>query len=63
VMLGEQKLNFTVKDTGGFQKWAPVKAGEVTITEPGTYRLAVKPETKSGKAIMDVQKVVLEPVG
>lgn len=63
VLLGEQKLNFTVKDTGGFQKWAPVKAGEVTITEPGTYRLAVKPETKNGKAIMDVQKVVLEPVG
>ena len=63
VLLGEQKLNFTVKDTGGFQKWAPVDAGEVTITQPGTYRLMVKPETKSGKAIMDVQKVVLAPVG
>ncbi|RBP45434.1 hypothetical protein DES53_103433 [Roseimicrobium gellanilyticum] len=62
VMLGEQKLNFTVKDTGGFQKWAPVNAGEVTISEPGTYRLAVKPETKNGKAIMDIQKVVLAPV-
>jgi hypothetical protein len=62
VTLGEQKLNFTVKDTGGFQKWAPVNAGEITITEPGTYRLAVKPETKNGKAIMDVQKVVLAPV-
>lgn len=63
VVLGEQKLNFTVKDTGGFQKWAPVNAGEVTITEPGTYRLAVKPESKNGKAIMDIQKVVLAPVG
>ncbi len=63
VTLGEQKLNFTVKDTGGFQKWAPVKAGELDIAQPGTYRLMVKPETKSGKAIMDVQKVVLAPVG
>lgn len=62
VQLGDQKLNFTVKDTGGFQKWKPVNVGEVNITAPGTYRLEVKPESKSGKAIMDVQKIVLAPV-
>ncbi len=62
VLLGEQQLKFTVQDTGGFQKWAPVSVGEVEIKKGGTYRLAVKPQTKNGSAIMDVQKVVLVPV-
>ncbi|MFZ4767643.1 MAG: DUF5077 domain-containing protein [Roseimicrobium sp.] len=62
LFLQEQQVKFTVKDTGGFQKWAEVPAGELKIEKPGTYRLAVKPQSKSGKAIMDIQKVVLVPV-
>lgn len=62
VMFGEKQLNFVVQDTGGFQKWVPVSAGELQIEKPGTYRLAVKPQTKNGNAIMDVQKIVLAPV-
>ncbi len=62
VLLSDQELKFKVEDTGGFQKWKPVVVGELKIEKPGTYRLAVKPQTKSGKAIMDVQKVVLSPV-
>jgi hypothetical protein len=61
VQLGEQKINFTVKDTGDFHKPQPVEVGEVKIDKPGTDRLAVKPESKSGGAIMDVQKVLLTP--
>lgn len=62
VLLGDQELKFKVQDTGGFQKWAPVNVGEVEIKEGGTYRLAVKPQSKNGSAIMDVQKIVLVPV-
>ena len=63
VQMGEQKLSFTVKNTGDFHKIAEVSAGEVEIKEPGTYHLAVKPQKKNGGAIMDVQKIVLVPVG
>lgn len=62
VQFGEQSLKFTVQDTGGFQNWTPVNVGELEIKEPGTYRLAVKPQSKAGKAIMDVQKIILAPV-
>lgn len=62
IQLGEQALMFKVQDTGGFQKWAPVNVGELEIKEPGTYRLAVKPQSKNGGAIMDVQKIILAPV-
>jgi hypothetical protein len=62
VQLGDQTLNFKVKDTGDFHKLTPVTVGEVKIDKPGTYRLAVKPQKKNGGAIMDVQKVVLAPM-
>lgn len=62
VALDGQELKFTVQDTGGFQKWTEVSVGEVKIDKPGTYHLTVKPQSKQGKAVMDVQKVVLAPV-
>ena len=62
VQLGDQKLQFTVQNTGDFHKISEVSVGEIEIKEPGTYHLAIKPETKNGSAIMDVQKVVLQPV-
>jgi len=62
VILGDQTLNFKVQNTGDFHKHAEVAVGEVEIKAPGTYRLALKPKTKNGGAIMDVKKVVLAPV-
>jgi hypothetical protein len=62
VELAGQQLEFKVEDTGGFQNWKPVSVGQVEIDAAGTYRLAVKPKTKEGAAIMDVHKVVLVPV-
>lgn len=56
-----QKLDFTVKNTGGFNQPEPVVIGEVKVDKPGTYRLAVKPRKKVGGAIMDIHKVVLAP--
>ncbi|HEY2572458.1 MAG TPA: DUF5077 domain-containing protein, partial [Verrucomicrobiaceae bacterium] len=62
VQFDSQKLKFTVKNTGDFHKPEAVHVGEVKVDKPGTYRLAIKPRTKNGNAIMDVQKVVLTPV-
>jgi hypothetical protein len=59
--LGTQKLSFTAKDTGDIHKAEPVEVGEVKIDKPGTYRLALKPQSKSGGAIMDLKKIVLTP--
>ena len=62
LLLEKQELKFKVQDTGGYQNWTPVSVGELKIDKPGTYRLAVKPQSKNGGAVMDVQKVVLAPV-
>src|SRR4029079_9884712 len=62
VQFDSQRLQFTVKNTGDFHKPEPVQIGEVKVDKPGTYRLAIKPQSKKGNAVMDVQKVVLTPV-
>jgi hypothetical protein len=62
VKLAGQELKFTVKDTGGFQKWEDVPAGQVEIKEAGAQRLVIDPINKAKSAIMDVQKVQLVPV-
>lgn len=60
---GDQVLKFTVKNTGGFQNWSDVEAGVIEIKEAGSHRLVVAPENKTKSAVLDVQKVVLKPVG
>ncbi len=61
VHVGGEQFKFTVQNTGDFHKFSEVPVGELDL-KPGTYRLAVKPQSKNGGAIMDVQKVVLAPV-
>jgi len=61
VRLGEQKLAFTVAETGGFQNWKLVEVGEIEIKASGLQRLVVQPLDKKGKAVLDIQKVVLTP--
>lgn len=63
VKVGQQVGKFTVQDTGGFQNWKDVAAGEIEFKEAGTYRLVVDPVNKKKSAVLDVQKVVLKPVG
>ncbi|MBX7207762.1 MAG: hypothetical protein K1X78_05605 [Verrucomicrobiaceae bacterium] len=60
---GGQSLKFTVKDTGGFQRWSDAEIGEIEIKGTGRQRLTVAPENKTKSAVLDVQKVVLKPVG
>ncbi|MCB1275947.1 hypothetical protein [Prosthecobacter sp.] len=63
VKVGEQELKFTVKDTGGFQKWSELPVGEVEIKSAGKTRLVIDPVTKAKSAVLDVRKVLLTPVG
>ncbi len=56
----DQILKFTVQDTGDFQQMIERIIGEVRL-EPGTHRLAVKPQIKPGTAVMDLRRVVLRP--
>ncbi len=60
--LADQRCEFTVEDTGGFQNWKDIEAGLIEIRAPGLQRLALKPLEKKGKAVLDVHKVTLTPV-
>ncbi len=54
-------LEFTVKDTGGYQNWIDVSLGEVTFDKDGPQQLSVK-VLKKARGIMDIRRIVLKPV-
>ncbi|MCE9607984.1 MAG: sulfatase-like hydrolase/transferase [Planctomycetia bacterium] len=62
VIVGEQTLTMTVEDTGHFQNFKPRVIGNLELTKPGRYVLAIKPKTKAKAAVMDVRQIVLRPV-
>jgi arylsulfatase A-like enzyme len=59
--VGDEKLTFTVKDTGGFQNFEAREVGTLKIDKAGKYTLTVKAKTKPGVAVMDLRQVVLKP--
>lgn len=61
VAVGEQQLQFTVEQTGGFQNFVLRAIGKLTLDKPGRYTLTVKPLKKPGVAVMDLQQVRLLP--
>lgn len=62
LLVNDNTFKFEVEETGGFQNWKSVALGEVKIDHPGEQKVAIKPMSKAGKAVMDIQKVVLTPV-
>jgi len=58
--VGDSKLTFAVKDTGGFQAFERRAVGTLTVAA-GRQTLTVKPLTKPGAAVMDLREVVLRP--
>lgn len=62
VLVNDKTLKFTVEDTGGFQSWKTVDLGTVDLGVPGKNKVAIVPQTKKAKGIMDVQQVILTPV-
>lgn len=62
LLLGLQKVEFGIEDTGGFQKWRQLPLGKIRIETKGWNRLAIVPLELKGPALMDIQKIVLTPV-
>tara|TARA_R110002096_G_scaffold4493_3_gene20769 strand:+ start:18567 stop:19538 length:972 start_codon:yes stop_codon:yes gene_type:complete len=60
--VNEEQRKFMVKETGGFQNWKPIDLGTIKVSE-GSNTVTIKPLNKTNKAVMDIQKVVLTPVG
>lgn len=62
VLVNDKTLEFDVENTGGFQAWKEIKLGNVDLDVKGENRLAIVALEKKGEAIMDIKKVVLNPV-
>ena len=58
--IADQSLSWTVRDTGHFQNMVYENLGKLKL-KSGTYRLAVRPKSKAGVAIMDIRTIVLHP--
>jgi arylsulfatase A-like enzyme len=59
--VGDSKLTFAVKDTGGFQAFEARDVGTLRVATPGRHTLTVRAKTKPGPAVMDLRQVVLRP--
>jgi arylsulfatase A-like enzyme len=59
--VGDKKLSFTVKATGGFQNFEARDVGTHAIDKPGRHTLTVKAKTKPGAAVMDLRQITLKP--
>jgi hypothetical protein len=59
---GDQTLEFTVPETGGFQQFVPQQLGRLVFDQAGHYRLEVRATSKPGPAVMDLREVRLVPV-
>ena len=58
--VGDQQLTATVQRTEGWQDFRFVKVGEVTLPEPGTYTVSLKPVPAPTPYSMDLRFVVLD---
>jgi hypothetical protein len=62
VAVGEQKVSFTVEDTGSYHTFAFHKVGTIVLDKAGPATLELKPTKKVGGAVMDLRQVILLPV-
>ena len=59
--VGDEKLTFIVKDTGGFQAFEAREVGTLKVEKAGQHTLTVRAKTKPGPAVMDLRQIVLKP--
>ena len=59
--VGTSKAEFTVEETGHFQRFIPREVGVLDLTA-GENTLTVRPLKKKGAAVMDLRRVTLERV-
>ncbi|MFM8903943.1 MAG: sulfatase-like hydrolase/transferase [Verrucomicrobiota bacterium] len=58
---GASSLEFTVEETGHFQRFVPREVGKLTLAA-GTNTLKVRPVKKAKGAVMDLRRVMLERI-
>jgi arylsulfatase A len=58
---GSAKVEFTVEETGHFQRFIPREVGALSLAA-GENTLVVRPLKKKGAAVMDLRRVTLERV-
>jgi len=58
---GASKAEFTVEETGHFQRFVPREIGQLELAA-GENTLTVRPVKKKGAAVMDLRRVTLERV-
>ena len=56
------KIAAKVKETGSWTKFTTEKIGAVELAKSGKYELSVRPTSKPGQAVMNLQAVTLKPV-
>ncbi len=59
--IGNESLQWTVRDTGHFQNMILENIGAMKL-KAGKVRLAVRPQSKTGAAVMDIRCIVLRPI-
>ena len=59
--VGSESLQWIVRDTGHFQNMIVENIGSMKL-KAGNYRLAVRPQSKKGAAVMDIRSIVLRPI-
>jgi len=59
--VGAAKTEFTVEETGHFQRFIPREVGTLTLAT-GEHTLIVRPLKKKGAAVMDLRRITLERV-
>ncbi|QDV51984.1 DUF5077 domain-containing protein [Gimesia fumaroli] len=59
VSVNDQKLKFTVEETGHFQNFKERHIGKLKINQTGVQSLQVRPVTKAKNAVMDVRQIRL----
>jgi len=62
IAVGDQKLNWTTKNTGGYHTFTFLEVGTLNLEKPGPYSLTLKPTKKVGGAVMDLRQLVLCPI-
>ncbi|MCP4708374.1 MAG: HEAT repeat domain-containing protein, partial [Planctomycetes bacterium] len=59
VAVGDRQLEGVVKSTGDWGRFEEVELGEIDVSRPGKYELAVRPIRKAHSYVMNLQSVIL----
>jgi hypothetical protein len=62
IAVGDQRLNWTTKNTGSFHTFTFLEVGTLTFDKPGMQTLTLKPANTVKGFVMDLRQVILLPI-